>query len=191
MPGEFARLLARLAEAQVRSIVVGGVAVCLHGHVRATADLDLLVEASEENVRRLLDVLAGWGEGWARELAAEDFSPVEAGAVRIEEAEFVLDLFTSMRLREAGSGYLDYARALTDARVCTLENGAKVVYLSAERLIECKTGTNWPKDIQALREILRGGRETSEIKLEALRPATDPGGASDQGEWPLSDPLPG
>lgn len=52
-------------------IVVGGIAVNLHGHVRATRDLDILVPRDIENTRRILEALAELPYGMARELDAE------------------------------------------------------------------------------------------------------------------------
>ena len=37
----------------VRYVLIGGFAVILHGYVRATKDIDLLVDASVENIQRL------------------------------------------------------------------------------------------------------------------------------------------
>jgi hypothetical protein len=42
----------------VRYLVIGGIAAVLHGVPRATFDLDILIEATEENAQRLLDALA-------------------------------------------------------------------------------------------------------------------------------------
>lgn len=42
---------------QVKYVVIGGIAAILHGVPRATFDLDILIEASSENVQRLLDAL--------------------------------------------------------------------------------------------------------------------------------------
>jgi hypothetical protein len=50
MPETFESLLVKLSHAGVDFLVVGGVAVCLNGFVRTTHDLDLLVEASPENI---------------------------------------------------------------------------------------------------------------------------------------------
>src|ERR1700693_4642863 len=47
----YEELFAKLAEARIRYVVVGGVALVLHGVVRFTADLDLLVALEEENLR--------------------------------------------------------------------------------------------------------------------------------------------
>ena len=54
-------MLAALANARVRFVVVGGVAVVLHGHPRLTADLDLVIDLEVEPARRAMDVLAGLG----------------------------------------------------------------------------------------------------------------------------------
>ena len=70
----FGELLAKLAHAEVRYVLVGGGAVLLHGHVRVTNGLDILVEASEENARRLLGALATWGEGAGAELGVEELA---------------------------------------------------------------------------------------------------------------------
>jgi hypothetical protein len=45
--------------------VIGGIAAVLYGVPRATFDLDIIIEASEENARRLLDALLDAGLGTA------------------------------------------------------------------------------------------------------------------------------
>src|SRR5262245_29334120 len=92
--GPFASLLADLSRAEVRYLVVGGLACALNGFLRATEDVDILVERSPENLRRLLDTLARFGDGHARELRIEDFTD-EEGAVRLIE-DFPLDMFVRM-----------------------------------------------------------------------------------------------
>jgi len=57
----FGTVLAALERVQARYVVVGGLAVILHGHLRGTADIDLVIELSPENCRRALDALAGVG----------------------------------------------------------------------------------------------------------------------------------
>ena len=42
---------------EVRYLVIGGIAAVLYGVPRATFDLDVLIEATPENSRRLLDAL--------------------------------------------------------------------------------------------------------------------------------------
>ena len=54
----FGALLARLANAHVEFVVIGGLAVLTHGHVRATLDLDICYARSPENLERLEHALS-------------------------------------------------------------------------------------------------------------------------------------
>lgn len=47
-----------LAEHGARYLLIGGFAVVLHGFVRTTKDIDLLVDASDENIRRVKRALS-------------------------------------------------------------------------------------------------------------------------------------
>ena len=49
----------------VRYVVIGGIASILHGVPRATFDLDILIEATSENARRLLTAMLDAGLGTA------------------------------------------------------------------------------------------------------------------------------
>ena len=62
MPGLFYEsVLQALAAAGVRFVVVGGVAVILHGVPRTTADLDIVADLDRENLLGLVEVLLGLG----------------------------------------------------------------------------------------------------------------------------------
>src|SRR6266850_1752876 len=111
MDTPYEKLLESLARAEVKFIVVGGVAVALNGFVRTTDDVDILIEASADNVGRLLDVLEEFGEGYARELSPADFSDSE-GAIRIIE-DFPLYVFTIMRAKH----YADLVGATKTTRI--------------------------------------------------------------------------
>jgi hypothetical protein len=52
------KLIETLAGASVDFVVVGGVAVVAHGHVRATIDLDVCYSRTPENLERLAAALA-------------------------------------------------------------------------------------------------------------------------------------
>lgn len=70
-PGTDNRLLRvcrLLNAARVRYLVAGGVAANLHGSVRATKNVDVLVPPDERNMARLLDALSNLRWGLAREL---------------------------------------------------------------------------------------------------------------------------
>jgi len=95
---DFVKLLDRLNRARVDYVVVGGVAVGFNGYVRTTEDLDILIDDGPDNVRRLAEALAGFGEGFGGGLNAGDFPP-EEGAVRILEQDCPLDIFNRMKGR--------------------------------------------------------------------------------------------
>jgi len=72
----------------VRYVVIGGIAAILHGVPRATFDLDILIEATPENARRLLAALLNAGMGTAalttpEEILANEIT-VFADRVRID-----------------------------------------------------------------------------------------------------------
>ncbi len=100
MEASFEKLLVLLAKGGVRFIVVGGVAVAIQGYVRLTEDVDLLIDDAAENLERMLKILADYGQGFARELTAGDFTN-EEGAIRIveESEQMQIDIFTRMRGR--------------------------------------------------------------------------------------------
>jgi hypothetical protein len=56
-PPDVARIFAALDAHQVEYVVVGGVAVQVHGHVRMTNDLDLIPSPTPENLKRLAAAL--------------------------------------------------------------------------------------------------------------------------------------
>jgi acylphosphatase len=144
---QFENLLVKLAGSGVDFAVVGGVAISLNGFVRATDDVDILVEKSAHNLRKLLDCLAEWGQGFARELKVEDFADVP-GAVRVME-NFDLDIFLQMR-----------EKTLEDFRpnLRFFESGVvRIAYLSPADLIFLKDGSRREKDqldVSAMKEIL-------------------------------------
>jgi hypothetical protein len=73
MPTDFIGLFAVLAAARVRFVLVGGLALVLHGLDRLTADVDLVIDLSAESARAAVDALTAAGY---RPLA-----PVDPGAL--------------------------------------------------------------------------------------------------------------
>ncbi len=53
----FFTILRRFYETEVKYIVIGGVAAVLHGVLRATFDLDVVIDFSADNVAKLIKVL--------------------------------------------------------------------------------------------------------------------------------------
>ncbi len=151
MEPSFEKLLALLAEAEVRFVLIGGLAVSVQGHVRFTEDVDILIDTEPANIQHLLDTLANYGEGFARELTPADFTD-EEGAIRIiEETELCqIDVFTRM----SGQRYQDLA---TQAEPFTVA-GHQILCASKASLIALKGASSREKDkldAQALEELIK------------------------------------
>jgi predicted nucleotidyltransferase len=70
----FEEFLAYLDEANVRFVVVGGVAVVIQGYARLTADVDLVIDLDESNVRRAMDAVTARGLRPVVPVNAHDFA---------------------------------------------------------------------------------------------------------------------
>src|SRR5215218_249407 len=60
-PEDYCDLFNRLEDDGVRYVVISGVAVVLHGHVRPIADLDIVIDPAPDEAGRALRTLAGTG----------------------------------------------------------------------------------------------------------------------------------
>ena len=63
LPPDFKEFLQFLNSHQVDYLLIGGWAVAYHGYPRATGDMDIWVDISQENAERLVKVLADFGFG--------------------------------------------------------------------------------------------------------------------------------
>ncbi len=73
-PLQLGQLLRALDTHSVEYVVIGGIAVGLHGYVRATKDLNIMVASEPDNIERLWKFL---GDVEAEPLALDDFDPQE------------------------------------------------------------------------------------------------------------------
>jgi hypothetical protein len=88
----------------VAYLLIGGFAVILHGLVRTTKDIDLLVDPSEENVRKLKRALGVLPDNAVSAIADDDVARYRV--VRVAD-EIVVDLM-------AEAGGVTYAEAVRD-----------------------------------------------------------------------------
>lgn len=143
---ELAEVCWRLNEAGARYVLAGARALQLWGSARATRDIDILIEPTEANARRVLDALAETGFGFAREWAAAEvarkFVTIIGDSPRVD----ILTLAWSVRYRDA----------IRSAERFEVE-GVEIPTLSLDDLITSKR-TGRPQDvadIAVLEEIKR------------------------------------
>jgi hypothetical protein len=146
-------LCRELNRLDAKYLVIGGMAVNQHGFVRATEDIDLLVDASPENQERVIAALLSLPDQAAREIAPGDLDAY--AVIRVADA-FVVDV-----MREACG--VDYQKAAQDIIFVELQ-GVTVPMPSAELLLRLKQ-TARAKDVQ--------DREFLKRKLNRQRKAGD------------------
>ena len=121
------RVCQLLNEAGAKYLICGAQACILHGLVRTTEDVDILVEASEANCQHVIDGLSKLADGAARELTPKDI--LENVVVKIaDEVEVDVSIH---------AWKISYADAIPSAREVTID-GVKVPFLSLEMLIASK-----------------------------------------------------
>lgn len=140
-------VLGALDEYEVRYVLVGGVAVNLHGLGRTTQDLDLFLETDADNIRRLRQALATvFDDPSIEEISAEDLAGKYPTVRYVPPGEaFVIDLL----------GRLGEAFAFDDLEATDMQvEGVRVRVATPATLYRMKKNTLRPidrMDAEALR----------------------------------------
>ena len=147
----FERLFAKLNEAGVRYVVVGGVAAVMHGHARLTADVDLVVDLAPGPARKVVDALTELGLSPGAPVKAADFADPSIRESWITEKGMVVfpmvDLKNPMRAVDLFARYpLDFDALWSRADVIDL-NGIGVRVASIDDLIAMKRDAGRPLDL--------------------------------------------
>jgi hypothetical protein len=98
---ELAEVCWRLNEQGARYLVAGARALQLWGSARATRDIDILIEPTEENAQRVLDALAHIGYGFAKEWAAAEVARKMVTIIGDSPCVDILTVAWSVRYRDA------------------------------------------------------------------------------------------
>ena len=129
-------LCKNLNQYQVRYVIIGGFAVIHFGYIRATGDIDLLVDDSPDNVEKLRNALSYLPDGEVNEISDTDL--YQYTVVRVS-GEITVDLLG----RACDIGY-DMAK---NHIIIDVIDGVQIPYLKPEMLIKTKMGVR-PKDVQ-------------------------------------------
>jgi hypothetical protein len=162
----FAPVFDALNRSGTRYVIVGGVATILHGYVRGTTDVDVVIDLDETSARRAIQELEGIGyrpqapvqasdfadrptrETWARDRGMIVFS------LYSEANPVVVDLFVRSPMDFEGLWMRSEVRAL---------EGGSVRVASLDDLINIKRNAARPQDLVDVTE------------LEAIRREAHPG----------------
>lgn len=158
----YEELFRGLGAARIRYVVVGGVALVLHGVVRFTADIDLMVALDHENLDAFLAAMKGLGYRPKLPLPAEDLADPQVRAEwkkrrRLEVFSFIhperpmelVDVFVDEPI--------DFATVERDRKIFTAR-GVEIPVISIPHLKQLKAHAGRPQDLadlQALEDLQR------------------------------------
>lgn len=137
---DFEELLRFFDSRGVRALIVGAHAVAYHAKPRYTKDLDVLVEPTSENARRILEALTDFGFGELN-LTIDDFAKPQ----RIVQLGFPpnrIDLMTSIDGVEFPEAWAGRAEGIYGS--------TKVFFIGRQELIRNKKASGRPQDLADL-----------------------------------------
>lgn len=126
----------KLNEAGARYILIGGFAVNYYGFPRATEDIDLLVDPSEDNISKIKSALSFLPDNAVKEVALDDVEKYTV--VRVAD-EVVIDLLKSacdVTYEKAGVEYFEF-------------KGIRIPIADISTMIQTKQGVR-PRDKEDL-----------------------------------------
>lgn len=144
---EIIDILSSFNKHNVRYILVGGFAVNFYGYNRATADLDLWIELTDNNKSKLIDSLdeLSYDTSEIASIQLENQPPID-----IPVAGFRIELINYLTNEIQFNEAYDFASILDFG-------GIQIKVLSIDHLIQIKESSNRPKDLldaEELRKIM-------------------------------------
>jgi hypothetical protein len=155
-------LLAALAAAEVDHVVIGGIALALHGHIRTTEDLDIVPDPDPANLDRLCRALEAEGAMLLLNRSRR-FGDREAWMLRRGRNISLTTRFGDLDVVRNLAGVPAYESLLEDAERYDID-GIAIVVASPTKLKDMKSARGSAQDaadIEALR-MLEGDERTGE-----------------------------
>jgi hypothetical protein len=143
---DYRDMLSAFAEAEVEYLLVGAYALAVHGHPRATGDIDLWVRPDAENAERVLQALKAFGAPLAQ-ISADDFTQPEV-VFQIGVSPRRIDILTSI-------DGVDFAEAWPERVEITVEK-LMIAVISRRHLIQNKRAVGRPQDEADIDHLERG-----------------------------------
>lgn len=147
----FASMLRGLRDADIRFVVVGGIAAAAHGSRRLTDDLDVCYDTSPSNLEKLASLLKDWN-AYPRgiELGLPFF---------MDDRQFRVTPLMTLTTSEGFIDVLDVVKGVGAYEKCHARSksvdayGIRFRVLDLDALIEAKSATGRKKDLDQLPEL--------------------------------------
>lgn len=154
-------ILREFQKHKIQYMVIGGIAVNLHGALRSTADLDILLEMSEDNLKRFLAILKNNNYLSKQPVDFVQIADKKNRKYLVEKKNLKAVNFYKKKGFEEVDVIIDAAVTFKEAKkdiIWVRSGNLKMPLLSIDGLIKMKkrAGRNIDKlDIDALRRIKR------------------------------------
>ncbi len=159
-----------LNDANVRYLIVGGVAVNVHGYERLTVDLDVVVGLDRQNIIDALRALEAIDYHMSVPVTPEAFADRQLREQwRREKGMIVLKLWSDKHRRTPIDVFIyepfDFERELAAARWESLSADLKAPIVSYETLVQMKREAGRPQDLADVVDLARIQELKKEFRL--------------------------
>jgi predicted nucleotidyltransferase len=144
---DFRDFLEALNDQEVKYIMVGGMAVILHGHSRVTGDMDIWVECKEENYQKLAKAFHQFGMPLF-DMTLEKFLGVKEDDVfSFGRNPVGIDIMTAVK-------GLDFDETYNLSEIFD-DDGLPIRIIHINQLIEAKKASGRLKDLDDIKQLQR------------------------------------
>lgn len=140
---DYREMLSALSDNDVRFLIVGAYAMAGHGYPRATGDIDIWVEPSEENSEKVCKSLAAFGapgEFYNKNTFEEKGIILQIGVVPRR-----IDILTHI-------GDVEFREAWNNRKIVEIED-LRIPMIGIEELIKSKLSAGRDKDIADVKRL--------------------------------------
>jgi predicted nucleotidyltransferase len=143
LPADFRDFLKLLNSHRVEYLLIGGYAVCYHGHYRNTADIDFWVAVHPENAGKLVTLIREFGFDLPE--LREDLFLQKGRVIRMGIEPTRIELLTEISGCEFGDCYAQRVQGFLD--------GVPVNVISLPQLIKNKIKSGRLKDLDDVQKL--------------------------------------
>jgi len=144
----------------VRYLLVGGLAVNLYGCIRFTVDMDIMVDLSEGNLNKVIEVMNELDYHPRVPVASAELAEEKKRQEWLEKkgAKVFTFIHRQKPFRQVDlflSNPIDFDEAFTRKRTIDLEEGGTVDLISLDDLIVLKNISGRPRDLEDIKHLTR------------------------------------
>lgn len=143
LPQDFKELLQLLNSKKIEYLVIGGYAVALYGHPRATGDIDIWIAISKDNSKKIVEVLKEFGFN-VIELEEELFLGKDK-VIRMGEPPLRIEILTSI-------DGVEFKECYTNRNIVKIDN-VPVSFISLPDLKKNKKASGRLQDLADLENL--------------------------------------